>query len=185
MPISFTEWSSSTIRRLAVARTAGDLAAAEAILVELRTAYTRLGMREVGTDEEQNAYLLARHTQTPVGELQAVGINTNSWTLYTRQETPEAPLVSETEASPETSRRISDLFAAAGPLRAPSEARATAAYAVEFRPEDDQVHQGTPLPWAIVATDLDIAVAYHGDKELAEYQAERANAACDAKRGQK
>ncbi|MFE1270606.1 hypothetical protein [Streptomyces sp. NPDC058758] len=185
MTNSFTDWSRSTLRRLAAARAAGHHAEAERAVAELRAAYTRLGAREVGTEAEQNAYLLARHTQTPVPELAAAGIDSNSMPLRTRQDAAGTPLASETEASAETSRRISDLFAAAGPLRAPSTARTTAAYVVEHRPEDHQVHQGAPLPWAIVATAEGVAVAYHGDKDLAEYQAERANAAYEAKRGQK
>ncbi|MFJ4342671.1 hypothetical protein [Streptomyces sp. NPDC088915] len=183
MPPSFTAWSNGRLARLKAARAVGDDTMAAKLGDELREAYLRLGNRSTGTPEEQNGYLLARYTRTPVPELCAVGIDTNAWPMPVRQES-SGTLVSEAEASPETSKRITDLFTAAGPLRARFARETRSHYSVEHRPEDQQVHQGTPLPWAIVDTATGVAIAYHPDQELAEYQADRASAAYETWRGQ-
>lgn len=172
--LSFTAWCHGNISRLSAAQEAGDQAAAAELVATLRAAYDGLAERRVGTEEEQNSYLLARYTRTPVPELIAVGIDTNTWPMPVRPQQPGST-ASEAEASPETSQRISDLFAAVGPLRAPSADKPR--YTAEYRPEDQQKHRGVPLPWAIVDTLTGIAISYHSDPELTEYQADRASAA--------
>lgn len=172
--LSFTAWCHGTISRLSAAKAAGDETAVTELVETLRDAYEQLGQRRVGTDEEQNSYLLARYTRTPVAELVVVGIDTTTWPMPVRP-TQAEPVVEEAEASPETSRRISDLFAAAGPLRAAASNKSR--YKAEHRPEDQQKHRGIPTPWAIVDTSTGIAISYHADQELTEYQAERASAA--------
>jgi hypothetical protein len=166
---SFTAWCHGAVSRLSAARAAGDNLKVDELVAALRSTHENLAERSIGTTEEQNGYLVARHTRTPVPQLAAVGIDTNNWPMPHQQAVAPS---GDTEASPETSRRISDLFAAAGPLRDRSADKPR--YVAEHRPQDGQIHRTVPLPWAIVDTSTGIAVAYQPDKDLAEYQAERA-----------
>ncbi|MEU3500205.1 hypothetical protein ABZ726_05345 [Streptomyces hundungensis] len=182
MPISFTLWRHHTINRLAAARAANDVRAADKLRAELRQMHWALGEREIGTAEEQATYLLARHTQTAVPELAAVGIDTNTWPRPANSPAVASREPDETEVSPETERRISDLFAAAGPLRDRS-SDSSPRFVARYRPQDGQLYQGRPLAWAIWDTAAGIAVAHHEDQELAEYQALRASEALAQQRG--
>lgn len=166
---SVSAWRFHAIQRLMAARSSGHDTEAEKVAAELRDVHVALGERRVGTREEQSTYLLARSTRTPLPELVAVGINTNDW--------PLPPHVSPTLAeplpvSPATEERITNLFRSAGPLgdRRPPGPR----YEARYRPQDGQRFQGKPLPWAIWDTELDQAVSYHPDRDLAEYQAGQA-----------
>jgi hypothetical protein len=172
---SITAWRHRKVQAYSTARYSGDMAAAARIAEELRLAHVALGHRETGTREEQNTYLLARSTNTPLPELAAVGINTNDW-----PEPPSTPTSARTEqASPDTERRISNLFRMAGRLsdREPLTDR----YRVVHRPQDDQRDNGTLLPWAICDTTLKnsqgepLPISYHEKRLLAEYQADQAS----------
>jgi hypothetical protein len=166
---SITPWRENALLRLVEARRARDKQAEQAILNELVEVHVLLGERRVGTSEEQRTYLLARSTGTPLPELKEVGIDTNNWPAPPRSSPARTEPVS---VSPDTEARISRLFAEAGPLgdRRPPPPR----YEARYRPQDGQRYQGEPLPWAIWDTREDIAVAYHVDKDLAEYQAGQA-----------
>lgn len=134
-----------------------------------------LGERRIGTGQEQATYLLARSTRTALPELLTVGIDTNFWPAP-----PNSPVSAEPyPASPDTERQITDLFQSAGPL---SDRHATEPrYEARYRPQDGQRYKGDPLPWAIWDTQEDLPVAYHGDQELSEYQADLATAAYEKK----
>ncbi len=165
------------MERLRAARRGGDSAAVQEILAELCAVHVDLGLRRVGTSEEQNTYLLARTTRTPLPELLAVGIDTNQWPAPPNS-TPSA--VEPTPASPDTERRIAGLFHAAGPL---ADRRATQQrYTAEYRPEDGQRHHGELLPWAIWNNHHGYAIAYHSDRDLTEYQAEQATRAYEQRK---
>ncbi|MFF4188133.1 hypothetical protein ACFYZ9_33560 [Streptomyces sp. NPDC001691] len=182
MPLSFTLWRHHTINRLSAARAANDRQTADKLRAELRQMHWALGEREIGTAEEQAAYLLARHTRTAVSELAAVGIDTNTWPRPTNSPAVASREPAETVVSPETEQRISDLFAAAGPLH-DRQSDATPRFVARYRPQDGQLYQGRPLVWAIWDTASDIAVAHHEDQELAEYQASRASESLGQQRG--
>ncbi|MFD4933452.1 hypothetical protein [Streptomyces virginiae] len=166
---SITSWRSSALEHLTAARARGDQRLAEQIINDLITVHTALGERRTGTRAEQNAYLMARGTRTPVPELLNVGIDTNAWPTP-----PASPAVAEPRsASPATERRITDLFQSAGPLA--DRSAAGARYEARYRPQDGQVFRGEPLPWAIWDTHENMPVSYHSDKELSEYQAATAS----------
>ncbi|MFF0754437.1 hypothetical protein [Streptomyces sp. NPDC004267] len=173
-----TVWRTRAISRLEEARRAGDAPRVKSIITELEEVHVALGKRLLGTVEEQQAYRLARSTNSPVPELKAVGIDSNLWPLPPGS---CGTVVEPKPASPEAQERISGLFAAAGPLadRRPAPDR----YEARHRPQDGQMHQGKPLPWAIWDVREDVAVAYLPDKELAQYQASQASDRLAAKRG--
>ncbi|MEU6632936.1 hypothetical protein ABZ905_32320 [Streptomyces parvus] len=163
-------WRTRAIRGLAAARRAGHDSEAQHLLEELRELHVELGERNVGTRSEQTTYLLARGSRTPLPELLAVGVDTNLWPL------PSSTSPSGTEpvpASPDTERRITDLFQASDPLdnRPPRGPR----YVAEHRPQDNQRFHEQPLEWAIWDTRTNLPIAYHPDKELCEYQADLAS----------
>lgn len=166
---SIAHWRERAVQRLSAARQNRNSDEMQALTDELRTVHIDLGLRRTGTREEQNTYLLARTTGTPLPELAAVGIDTNAWP-------PPLPLPAPAEpqhASPDTEQRITELFHAAGPLldRNGEEPR----YVVKYRPEDEQRYRGALLPWAIWDTVEKLAIAHHEDRELAEVQADRAS----------
>lgn len=166
---SVTAWRTRMVQELSAAQYANDTETAGRIIAELCSVHVALGRRQAGTREEQNTYLMARNTHTPLPELAAVGINTNDWPVP-----PSTPTTVEPQtASPDTERRISSLFQSAGPLsdRKPPAAR----YRAEYRPQDDQRYHGVLRPWAICDTVTGLPVAYLEEKELAEYQAEQAS----------
>lgn len=175
---SITAWRQRALVRLAEARRTGATDMAKEVMDELLNVHVALGERRTGTSEEQSTYLLARSTGTPLPELSVEGIDTNEWPLPPHS----SPVVAEPlPASPDTEERISHLFAVAGPLadRRPRPPR----YEARYRPEDRQRYRQHPLPWAIWDTREEYAVAYHGDKDLAEYQAGQATEKSDAKEG--
>jgi hypothetical protein len=157
------------VHALSAAQYNNDLATAEKLTGELRAMHVALGFRQAGTREEQNTYLMARSTRTPMPELAAVGINTNDWPAP-----PSSPTAVEPEsASPDTEQRISDLFQSAGPLS--DRWQPTARYKSEHRPQDNQRYRSKPLPWAICDTVTGLPVAYVPEQDLAEYQADQAS----------
>lgn len=163
-------WRTRALHLLAAARRSGGIAAAEALIAELRDAHIALGERRVGTPEEQRAYLLARSTDTPLPELHAAGIDTNDWPAppHSSPAHPDSP-----PPSLDTEQRITSLFESAGPLGDPHPRDER--YEARYRPQDGQRYQQQPLDWAIWDRKLDIPVAYHADRELAEYQAGNAS----------
>ncbi|MEU5181181.1 hypothetical protein AB0G49_14125 [Streptomyces longwoodensis] len=166
---SITAWRTQMVRQLAAARERGDVQTAHAIERKLLIAHLEVGRREAGTRDEQNTYLLARLTRTPLPELKTVGIDTNTW-----PEPPKTPSVHGPQnASPDTERRIRDLFREAGPLsdRKPPAAR----YRVDYRPQDNERHHGELQAWAMIDTETNLPVAYFAEQDWAEYQADQAS----------
>lgn len=167
---SITAWRTCMVKNLQTARQRRDTELAEGILRDLRAMHVALGHRQAGTREEQNAYLMARSTRTPLPELAAAGIDTNEW-----PPPPNTPIATHVEnASPDTERRITSLFQAAGKLSDSQPARAR--YTTEHRPQDNQRHRGRLLAWAICDTTTGLPISYHPEKDLAEYQADQASA---------
>ncbi|MFB8025909.1 MULTISPECIES: hypothetical protein [unclassified Streptomyces] len=158
-----TAWRSRALDRLASANATGHHDEAEVIAEELRTAHIALGQRRIGTVEEQRTYLLARNTRTPLPDLLAAGLDTNDWPPPPNSPTPVSPQAT----SPATEERISSMFRSTGALEDPSPPR----YVSRYRPEDGQRYRDHLLPWAIWDTHLNIAVGWHGDQDLTDYQA--------------
>ncbi|MFD7764100.1 hypothetical protein [Streptomyces microflavus] len=160
---------SNTISEIRTARQAGRHHVVKRLEDELREMHVALGERRAGTKSEQTTYLLARSSSTSLPELLAVGIDSNLWPPPPSTSSRPAPL----PASPDTERRITDLFAATGQLpdRLPRNSR----YVARHRPQDGQRYHEKPLNWAIWDTETNQPVAWHADKELAEYQADLAS----------
>ncbi|MEU7228964.1 hypothetical protein [Streptomyces chrestomyceticus] len=175
---SISAWRERALRRLLSVRRAGRVTDEAEILSELRDVHVALGERRVGTVEEQRAYLLARSTDTPLPELLAVGIDTNDWPVPPHS-SPARP--DSVPTSPGTEQRITNLFESAGPLGDPQPRGPR--YETRYRPQDRQRYKQVPLDWAIWDTETNIAIAYHQDKELAEYQADNASARYAEQRG--
>jgi hypothetical protein len=171
-------WLLRTLQHLETARRAANVEQVERLMADLIAVHVDLGERRVGTREEQTTYIMARSTNTPLPLLLAHGIDTNTWPPLRHLPVPAAPQ----QASPATERRIKDLFQAAGVCanRRPRAPR----YVARYRPEDEQVFKGTPLPWALWDTHEDQAIAYHPDKDLCEYQADVASEVYENRRRQ-
>ncbi|WP_433860118.1 hypothetical protein [Streptomyces kronopolitis] len=174
---SVTAWRSQTIEALEAARRVGREEQACQLAEELKAVHVALGERRTGTRQEQTTYLLARRSRTPLPELLAAGLNTNEWP-FPASASPNSgdPL----PASPDTERRLTGLFEDAG--RLPPHPRPTPRYVARYRPQDRQRHKGQELPWALWDTQEDIPIAYHGDMELCEYQADNATTAYERRR---
>jgi hypothetical protein len=174
---SITAWRSRTIGALKSAQRGGREGEAQQITDELEAVHLALGERRTGTREEQQTYLLARRSRTPLPELLAAGLNTNEW--------PPPPAASPVggdpvPASPATERRLSGLFEDAGVLA--RQLRAQPRYQARYRPEDGERYRNRELSWALWDTLEEIPLAYHEDRELCEYQADKASAAYERRR---
>ncbi|MER5482617.1 hypothetical protein ABT024_05285 [Streptomyces sp. NPDC002812] len=172
-PIS--EWRSSVIDDLLRAREAGDTHKQDQLVEELRNMHIALGTRTTGSTEEQNTYHLARSAGISLPELAAVGIDTNLWPWSGQG----LELIEPGQASPETERRIADLFESVGSLKS---YRTMSRYTAQHRPQDGQLYRGRPLTWAIWDNEQNLPIAYHGDRELAEYQADLATRLLEERR---
>jgi hypothetical protein len=169
------------VKRLFAAQYYDDPETAALITADLQALHVSLGYRRTGTREEQSTYLLARSTRTPLPELMAVGIDTNTWPAPPVPEAAPAGDPEPPSASPDTVRRISRLFESVGRLS--DRRRPPARYSAEFRPQDDQRHHGELLPWAICDTEIGLPISYHQEKDIAEYQADQASARYTERRG--
>ncbi|MFI9052496.1 hypothetical protein [Streptomyces sp. NPDC053427] len=174
---AITAWRSRTIEALETARRVGREDQVQQIAEELEAVHVALGERRTGTREEQTTYLLARRSRTPLPELLAAGLNTNEWPLPASA-SPNGgdPL----PASPDTERRLTGLFEDAGTLA--HRPRPTPRYEARYRPQDGQRFKNQELPWALWDTQEDIPIAYHGDKDLCEYQADNATTRYERRR---
>jgi hypothetical protein len=174
---SISAWRSQKVQELSAAQYNGNAEAVARLIDELRAVHVLLAHRETGTREEQNTYLLARATGTPMPELAAVGIDTNSWPAP-----PSSPTTFQSQhASPATEDRISRILGAAGPLsdRQPPPDR----YRVEHRPQDNKRYHGIAQPWAMVDRQTGLPVAYFAEREEGEWQAEQASELFASSRG--
>lgn len=176
---SISAWRTQKVQELSAAQYNGDSETAARLVEELRRAHVLLGRREYGTREEQNTYLLARTTGTPLPELAAVGIDTNTWPAP-----PSSPSTFESQhASRATEDRITQILGAAGPLSDRQEPPDR--YLVEYRPQDNKRYHGVAQPWAMLDRETGLPVTYFTEKEEAEWQADQASELFAASRGSK
>lgn len=178
---SIAQYRTDMVNRLFAALYNDDHTTAERLRGDLQALHVSLGHRQAGTREEQNTYLLARSTHTPLAELRKVGIDTNQWPAPPLPEAAPAGDPAEETASPDTERRISRLFRSVGPLS--DRRRPPARYGTQFRPQDDQRYDGKLLPWAICDNETGLPVAYLPEQHVAEYQAEQASDKFTARKG--
>lgn len=174
---SISAWRSQKVQELSAAKYNGNAEAVDRLVEELRAVHVLLGHRQTGTREEQNTYLIARTTRTPMPELAAVGIDTNTW-----PEPPSSPTTFESQhASPATEDRLSRILAAVGPLS--DRQQPPDRYRLEHRPQDNKRYHGKAQPWAIVDRETGLPVAYFTDREEGEWQAEQASELFASSRG--
>ncbi|QFG13286.1 hypothetical protein SEA_GILGAMESH_94 [Streptomyces phage Gilgamesh] len=166
MSDSFTVTAGPLFEEVQRARGQGDERAARRALEELLALYVRLGQRELGTLEEQNDYIVARHLGYLPEVLQRLGVRP--------QDLPEPPGRRRPAATPpagvDTSRIAERLAALAASQDDPPER-----FGVEYRPQDDVVLQGRLQPFAVVDTEEGLPVSWYDSRDAAETIAGVAN----------
>ncbi|MFK0159095.1 hypothetical protein ACIQVK_44375 [Streptomyces sp. NPDC090493] len=160
MSDSFAVTSGPLIEQIRTARARGDGRAAAAALEELLALYVRLGNRELGTVQEQNDYIVARHLGYVPDVLQDLDVKPDAL--------PEPPGRRRPAPTPpagvDTSRIIERLAHLGGPDEDPAER-----FGVEYRPQDNVVLHGRLQPFAIVDTEEHhLPVSWYDNRNDAE-----------------
>ncbi|MFD9394969.1 hypothetical protein ACFWBB_30855 [Streptomyces sp. NPDC060000] len=144
MSDSFAATSGPLIEQIRIARSRGDERTAAAALEELVALYVRLGNRELGTVQEQNDYIVARHLGYVPDILQELDVKPSDLPEPPgrRRPTPTPP------AGVDTSLIAERLAHIGGPDDEPPER-----FGVEYRPQDNVVLHGRLQPFAVVDTE--------------------------------
>ncbi|MET9776112.1 hypothetical protein ABZ023_17960 [Streptomyces sp. NPDC006367] len=171
MSDSFAAKNAPLLDAVRAARAAGDERAAGLALQELLAAYTRLGNREAGTCDEQNAYIIARRLGTLPEVLVELGVREGDLPMPPRGGRPSPPTPPAAAAAVHES--IAERFARIGG-RAEDDAP-PARFVVRHRPEDNKRFQGRLCPWAIVDLEDGKPVAWYYDRDFAELTADGAS----------
>ncbi|MEU9354964.1 hypothetical protein AB0D65_29215 [Streptomyces griseoloalbus] len=166
MSDSFAVTAGPLFKQIRRARGIGDEHAARQALEELLALYVRLGRRELGTLEEQNDYIVARHLGYLPEALQELDVMP--------EDLPEPPGRRRPAPTPpagvDTSRIAERLAHLASRGDEPHER-----FGVEYRPQDDVVLQGRLQPFAIVDTEEGLPVSWYDSRDAAETIAGVAN----------
>ncbi|CAL9326784.1 hypothetical protein [Streptomyces sp. SudanB91_2054] len=165
MSDSFAAKNAPLIDAIRAARAAGDERSAGLALQELLAAYTRLGNREAGTVDEQNAYIVARR----LGSLPEVLVN-----LGVRGE--DLPMPSRGRPSPPPTAAhagVAERFAHIGGRSEDDDPPGR--FVVRYRPEDNKRYKGKLCPWTIVDREDGKPVAWYYDRDFADLTADSAN----------
>ncbi|NML55209.1 hypothetical protein HHL19_35205 [Streptomyces sp. R302] len=161
----FTQESSVLVARIHAARARNDETAAAQALRELLTLYTRLGTRNVGTPEEQNAYIFPRFLGVLPQVLRGLGVRPEDLPEPPGRRRPAPPAA-------DTARILGRLAR----LRPEDDDRPAGRYRAAYRPQDNVVVAGRLQPYAIVDThDRDLPVAWYETLDVAETMADTAN----------
>lgn len=161
---SFAAKNAQLIARVRAAREAGDQGGARAALAELLDAYTRLGNREVGTVDEQNAYIVARRLGALPEVLADLGVTENDLPMTgTRRPSPPPPPSYES---------IAERFAHIGGR---DDTHPPERFHVQHRPQDNMRYQGRLLPFAIIDRQDGKPVAWYDNRDWAEMIADTDN----------
>ncbi|MFI1532159.1 hypothetical protein [Streptomyces griseus] len=163
---SFTARNAALIRQVASARRKGESKAAETALQELLTRYTRLGLRQAGTDQEQNAYIVARRLGSLPAELTDLGVTASDLPPPSpRRAATPPPAAAGAEQVPAVSRftRIR-----AGGTDDEQDPR----YQVHYRPQDNMRLAGRLLPYAVVDQRDGLPVGWYPDNDWADWIAD-------------
>ncbi|MFE6639502.1 hypothetical protein ACFVFT_38690 [Streptomyces tendae] len=153
---------SRLIKQIRWARAIGHEAAARQAIEELLALYVRLGKRELGTVEEQNDYIVARHLGYLPGPLRELGV--------IPADLPEPPGRRRPPPPPADPARIAEHLAHTGP-----DDESQDRFVVRHRPEDNKRFKGRLCPWAIIDRDDGKPVAWYYDRDFAEMAAEDAS----------
>lgn len=166
MTDSFAGQYMHVIDRIRAARAKGDRPAEQEASAELREAYIRLGNRETGTLEEQNAYIIARSLGCLPDELRDLGITPDELPLSSVRSVPSPP---PTQPPSPVARHLDDhvaeLFAHIG---GPDDEEPEPRYTVADRPGDNIRYRGELQRFAVIDTSDGLPVGWYGDRDLAE-----------------
>lgn len=159
MSDTFAATYAPLVEQIRTARQQGDKHAEDLALDILLQGYVRLGHRELGTVQEQNEYIVARHMGIMPKALQELGV---------RPEDLPAPPASRRTAPPppapdDSTAHIAELFAHVGGDDIPEDR-----FTVAYRPEDGMVYQGQPAPFAVVDSHDGLPVGWYPDRDWAE-----------------
>ncbi|MFJ2745283.1 hypothetical protein ACIO3O_37125 [Streptomyces sp. NPDC087440] len=163
MSYSFAAKTAPLAARVQEARTAQDAEAERHALDTLLDAYVQLGNRAVGSNDEQNAYIIGRRLGALPEELQALGVTHEDLPM------PEVRRGALPTSRPDPSAAIADRFARlGGPEERPPR------YYVEDRPQDNMRHLGRLLRYAVIDSTDGLPVGWYTDRDLAETVADTA-----------
>ncbi|MEE1764446.1 hypothetical protein [Streptomyces sp. SP18BB07] len=165
MSDSFATTYAPLVEQIRAAREQRDERAERLALEVLLKAYERLGNREFGTVEEQNAYIVARHLGVLPEVLQDLGLSPEDVPMPGRQR--RAP---PGQAGKGTAL-IAERFAHIGP----ADEQPAARFTVADRPEDNMRYQGRLLPYAVIDTRDGLPIAWYWDRDWAETTADTAS----------
>ncbi|MFI6142355.1 hypothetical protein ACIBCC_29715 [Streptomyces griseus] len=163
---SFAARNAALIRQVASARRQGDRRAAEKALQELLTRYTRLGERQVGTDEEQNAYIVARRLGSLPPELTDLGVTDNDLPPPSSRRAPTPPPAAAEAEQPPAVRRFTRIRAD------DRDSEQDPRYQVDYRPQDNMRLKGRLLPYAVVDQRDGLPVGWYPDNDWADWIAD-------------
>lgn len=163
MSHSFAAAAAALVEQVRGARARGRRGDADRALRELLTLYARLGERELGTVEEQNQYIVARHLGHLPANLQDLGVRL--------EDLPEPPGRRSPLPPAAAVERVAEHLARVGAPGSASQAR----FVLDFRPQDDKRFQGRLCPWAVVDTADGLPVAWYYDQAFAELSTDEAN----------
>ncbi|MGW2550012.1 hypothetical protein [Streptomyces sp. NPDC001635] len=165
MPLedSFASKNSPLFDLVRAARLSGDAGAEHQALEELLGAYTRLGNRQTGSVDEQNAYIVARRLGSLPDALVDLGVREEDLPMpAARRPSPPPAQPADAEA------RVAERFAHVG---GPGE-ETVARYVVRFRPEDNKRYKGRLCPWAVIDTTDGLPVGWYYDRDFADLVAD-------------
>ncbi|MGY4935825.1 hypothetical protein ACWD7T_32955 [Streptomyces sp. 900116325] len=154
--------------QIRAARDQGDECAERLVLEQLLNAYARLGNRELGTVDEQNEYIVARHLGALPEAMRELGLTPDDVPMPPGRRRPPPP---PQAPAVEDAARIGDRFAHLGPDDDEPEDRFT----VDVRTQDGMRYEGRAAPFAIVDTHDGLPVAWYTERHVAESMANTAN----------
>ncbi|OVZ99503.1 hypothetical protein B9W64_37550 [Streptomyces sp. CS159] len=170
MSDSFAAKNAPLIDVIRAARDEGNERAASLALQELLAAYDRLGNREAGTVDEQNAYIVARRLGSLPEVLVELGVREEDLPMPSRSRPSPPPAAAAAPAAVHAD--VAERFAHIGGR---DEDDPPGRFVVHYRPEDNKRYKGRLCPWAIVDRDDGKPVAWYFDQDFADLTADSAN----------
>lgn len=161
MSDSFAAVTGPLIEQIRSARGRRDEPAAAAALEELLALYVRLGNRELGTLQEQNDYIVARHLGYLPQVLQDLDVKVG--------DLPEPPGRRRPPPTPPAGVDVSSIAARLAHLGGRDDDEPAERFGVEYRPHDNVVLHGRLQPFAVVDTeDHNLPVSWYDNRDDAE-----------------